>query len=254
MHHYISIRFSIRGISDTARFADEAERTAWFAARAKILTRCTIPSLLRQTVQPRGVFLLMDLSDQQYWDEFLDLPDPFIPLFIRHSEINSVPAEHIRERGESNVILTRLDSDDALADTYLEEISKTAAASLTDERTSAYIVACNGYRTDFRFIQSVYYTCTPFQSVFAHEYAGQGVYQFNHMNVHQHNPLLNQTALWLQVVHGWNLSNQLRGQRCRHDPDREIHNGSSLPVEHAWPLAFLPVWDPRRPKPSSDIP
>jgi hypothetical protein len=248
MNHYISIRWSLLGVG---QFEDEGERERWIAARAQIFRQCTAPSLLRQTVRPRAVFVLMDSGDRRYWDEFLALPAPFVPLFIGTGEINSAPAAYIRDSGDLDVVLTRLDSDDALADNYLEEIGKTALAGLESGRESAYIVACNGFRTDFRHIQAVYYECTPFQSVYAHHYDGQGIYAFNHMNVHERDPLLNQTALWLQVIHGRNHSNRIRTRRCRHDPDREIHNGSALPVELAWPLAFLPVWDPRSPRPAA---
>lgn len=87
--------------------------------------------------------------------------------------------------------------------------------------------------------------------IFTPEVTEAKLLTLNHLTVLDHAPILNTTALWMQIVHGTNLANKLRAPRLRPpDGPRVQLPGSPLPAPLAWPLGFLHLHDPRTAPPS----
>lgn len=246
IRNYVVIRFSVRHADWAERaYGDESNRAAWFAMRSKLFLKWTAPSLQSQSVAPRRVFVAMDPSDRELWSRHLALPPPFTPLYLERG-IDREAFRLVREDGVGPAVVSRIDSDDAVAPDYLERINESVAGAWTGERPAAYVVACNGYVTDLTSIETIYWNVSPFLSVFMEDVTEAKLVTLNHTTVLDHSPILNTTALWMQIVHGSNLVNKMRPPR-RQPPDGPNVQvpGWPLPVSIAWPVGFLHLHDPR---------
>jgi hypothetical protein len=251
IRNYVVIRFSVRhGDWAQRAYGDESNRAAWFEMRSKLFLKWTAASLQSQTIAPRRVFVVMDPSDTQLWARHLALPPPFTPVYLTGG-IDRETFRLIREDGDGPAVTSRIDSDDAVAPDYLERINESVGESWTGNRPETYVVACNGYVTDLASIETIYWNASPFLSIFTPEVTEAKLLTLNHLTVLDHAPILNTTALWMQIVHGTNLANKLRAPRLRPpDGPRVQLPGSPLPAPLAWPLGFLHLHDPRTAPPS----
>lgn len=250
--NYVAIRFSLRWNNDWAAkaYGDEASRERWFSMRADLFKTWVVPSIAAQTVQVRRVFVLMDTDDWNLWARYLDLSDPFCPVFVRGGEARQrETARLIREDGVRDVVLSRLDSDDAIAPNFLEEINRSAEQATSDAPgpRPLYVVAANGFTTDLTRIQAVHYNCSPFISLYVEEYADQDIYDVEHTRILDRSPVINTTALWMQIVHGTNLLNKLHNEpRFTKDGDERVMiRGPIVSARVGWPVGFLALHDPR---------
>jgi hypothetical protein len=246
--NYIAIRFSLIIPAWLEKAYAGGTREEWFRSRCALFRRWTAASIDAQTVPPRGVLILMDIADRPLWDAYLHLPAPYLPVFCELGDSDAAVAAAIHDReGDDarNVMLSRVDSDDALASNYLEELNRTARASVTRDRPKFYIVACNGLISDLSKTQTIYCNCCPFISIFVSDYRGEGIYDFEHEKVLERQPVLNLTAVWMQVLHGTNIANKLH-RTSRYEPgdERVMLFGPDMPAAATWPAAFPPLTAP----------
>jgi hypothetical protein len=239
---YVVIRFSLRFRDWTRRaYGEETERADWFAMRARLFKACVVASMQRQTVAPRRVFVLMDVGDEDLWREHLSLPTPYVPVFVRAEEASGEVARRIAADRTKNVVISRLDSDDAIDRRYVEKITDAARDFWRLGTPKAYMVACDGYITDLKQIQQVYFNCSPFLSVYVRRYKGENIYDGEHTQILDRQPRMIETARWMQVIHGSNIANRLY-KKSRFEPDdhRKMHVGKLQPIDSAWPPGFPP--------------
>lgn len=241
--HHVVVRFSLRLNADWARkaYGDEPGREAWFAMRARLFRATAVASLEHQTVRPRQVLVLLDRGDRDLWTRHLDLAPPFVPVFVDPEQAHLEVARRVLAVGARDVLLTRLDSDDAVEERYLERLGATAREARRLGRSVAHVVACEGFVTDLARVQSLYYNCSPFLALYARRYRGENIYAIEHETVLELDPLLNTTARWMQVVHGSNVANRLR-RESRFEPGdaRVMRLGPTRSVASGWPDGFAP--------------
>jgi hypothetical protein len=243
VRHHVVVRFSLRLNADWARkaYGDDAGREEWFAMRARLFRATAVASLEAQTVAPRQVLVLLDVGDRDLWDRHLDLAPPFVGVFVEPDEAQAEVARRVLADGSRHVLLSRLDSDDAVEERYLERLGATAREARRLGRRTAWVVACEGFVTDLARVQGLYYNCSPFLALYAGRYRGENVYALEHETVLERDPLLNRTARWMQVVHGSNVANRLRREsRFAPGDARVMDLGPTSPVEKGWPRGFPP--------------
>lgn len=250
LNNYIAIRFSLRWSTEWAMkaYGDETNRESWFAMRSTLFKQWVVPAIAAQTVPVKRVIVFMDSDDQRLWRRYLRLSAPFSPVFVRGGEARQREMGRlIREDRARDVVLSRLDSDDAIAPNFLEEINKTVVQARAHRAGPLYVVAANGFTTDLSGIQFVHYNCSPFISVYVSHYAHEDIYDIEHTQILKRSPLINSSAIWLQVVHGTNLLNKLHNEPryTNRDDARLMVRGPIVPASTAWPIGFLPLYDPR---------
>lgn len=241
--NYVVIRFSLKLKAEWEKkaYGDEGVRDAWFAMRAKIFKDYTYPSLANQSSPAHKILIFMDGSDVDNWGKHLALPAPFIPIFTEGNNLNDETRRIIGEGPKDGVVISRVDSDDAVSRHYLKCLNKSAALALDRGDEKKYIVAANGFITDGARIQSIYYNCSPFISLFVKRYSGEVIYDFAHEKVLERNPFIDKNAIWMQVFHGTNVANRFRlKSRFVSGDKREMVPGPLLPVDSAWPSGFPP--------------
>jgi hypothetical protein len=237
---YITIRFSLRFERYMkVAFGEEARRADWFAMRAQLFKASIVACMEQQTVPPRAVFVLMDTEDQDLWHQHLDLPAPYVPLFVSGSGASAAVAARITADRAKNVVLSRLDSDDAISARYLEKTTELARELWRQGKSKAYMVACDGYVTNLDKIQQIYYNCSPFISLYARRYNGENIYDVEHQNILERDPYMLRNATWMQIVHGSNIANRTY-TKSRYEPDdaRKMTVGELTPIKSAWPQGF----------------
>ena len=239
---YVVIRFSLRYQAwMRSAYGQETERADWFAMRARLFKACVVASMQRQTVAPRRVFVLMDVADVSFWHQHLNLPTPYVPVFVRAEEAFGEVARRIAADRTKNVVISRLDSDDAIDRRYVEKITDAARDFWRLGTPKAYMVACDGYFTDLKQIQQVYYNCSPFISLYVRRYNGENIYDGDHTRILDRQPRMIGTARWMQIIHGSNVDNRLY-KKSKFEPDdhRKMDVGKLEPIDSAWPPGFPP--------------
>lgn len=244
INNVIAIRFSLRMKEEWLRkaYGDETNREAWFAMRADIFKNWLGRAISEQTVKVRRAVIFMDTDDKHLWDKYLDLPLPFVPIFTAAADQAKKLRQFLRAEDIKNIVLSRVDSDDTIAVDYIEKLNREVSALIEAGEERRYIVACNGFVTNLTEIQSLHHNCCPFVSLFIKDYDGSVIYDIEHIKILDRNPVLNQDASWMQIIHGSNIANKLH-RKSRFDPKdvRKMVIGPNLPVETAWPPGFFNV-------------
>jgi hypothetical protein len=203
----ISVRFSLRMHPEWTikAYGDEVNRESWFGFRANLFKRTLLASIQRQTVMPRRVYLMMDQADERLYAKYLASECALIrPVFSNHS---SQISQELHRDYPANVASSRIDSDDMIAPDYIEKVNLVICSSLRSGIEFDYVVACRGIRTDLKEAQEIYYSCSPFLTLFEASYSGKEVYGFNHELVEGRPHIKDRLARWAQVIHGSNVSN-----------------------------------------------
>ncbi|MDB5661569.1 MAG: hypothetical protein JWS10_4184 [Cypionkella sp.] len=137
------------------------------------------------------------------------------------------------------VLTSRLDNDDALANDYMERTLQAAQGRKPDPRIG--IVITNGFIRSTSRAYTISHSCNAFTSWLERTenpntlMTAMGI---AHMDAEASGPLVQVPGEggWLQVVHGGNVSNKVRGQRIA--PDRlatRFHPGALARLEAASP-------------------
>jgi len=237
---YLVIRFSLRHAAYMrAAFGDEAQRADWFAMRSQLFEASVVASMDRQSVAPRRVFVLMDNADEDLWQKHLNLPAPYVPLFVSAQDAHSEVARRIAADGTKNVVLSRLDSDDAVSARYVEKVARRARDMWRQGLSEGYMVACNGYITDLQQIQEIYFNCSPFISLYTRRYNGENIFDGEHTEILQRKPQMLEDARWMQIVHGSNIAHRTyKESKFGPDDERIMQVGELKPLKSAWPKGF----------------
>lgn len=206
------MRFSLRLSRDweIKAYGSEDKRASWIIWRLGLLSKHLISALLSSTRRPDKIFLLADTSDKEIIDSAITANESVEWLFSS----GAAPFEILRLRllslfAGNQVVISRIDSDDTISMKYGEELLAVANASIDKRRVqNYYIVYTNGFRSDGIRIQPVYYSCSPFLSLFCPAYSGENIYSINHEDVLKFPHLSIDIPSWCQIIHGTNVSNR----------------------------------------------
>jgi hypothetical protein len=206
------VRFSLRVSSEWEEkaYGTEDKRGAWLRWRLSLLSRALLSSLFSNTRQPDKVFLLADRADQAILSKDIFGSDSVEWLF----STRDAAFEPLQQRlwdlfGNSSLVISRIDSDDMVCLEYGEELLMNAQSLVAKgEIGPRYIVFTEGFRSDGIQIQPVYYSCSPFLSLYCPAFSGQNVYSIGHEDVLKFSPVAISTPAWCQFVHGTNVSNR----------------------------------------------
>lgn len=210
--HILLTRFNCRF---AAKWTDVAIDPAWLGPRFELFERYCLPSVRQQTENGFKWIIFFDReTPEPYAARARELAKGAYNAHFVGDLSGDLIRKTIRDTadGADRVITTRLDNDDAVANDFVERIQ--AAAQQTPERYYLNFpkgLIVSGDRLYHRIDRS-----NAFVSYV--EPVGdelEGVWAQPHTQIAAHAPVfqIDEDAGWLQVVHGANVSNKVRGTR-----------------------------------------
>ena len=201
------------------RFSLGAERLtrAWLEERLELLRRYTLPSIAAQTGSSFTWLLLCgESTDPEVLERLREERRRLPALELVPTAADRGPLQVVRERVRRDadvLITTRLDSDDAIADRYLEAVQEYAGPFHRSRHERLLVAFPAGYRLDTREGSRLHRAWTPnapFHSLFerprrAAPWTVRG--RWGHSDLHLHCPTHQDASLraWLKVIHGGNI-------------------------------------------------
>lgn len=212
-------RYSLREkrIMKMAKIRGEAMRLEWFRLRSLLFREITLSSLLAQSIRPMKWYLLLAESDQALLEEHVpSLPEWIKPLYLQDGEavMPLVYADILATFGwAKNLVISRLDNDDALHKRYFETLSD--EMDWSEILSDCYLIQERGCRWDGHRCQTFNYKTSPFLTVASSDWKTTHPNPLiDHRNVlrYRHERLsgIDNEAMWMQSVHGLNASNAFR--------------------------------------------
>lgn len=206
-------------------------RDDWLRHRTALFDRFTVPSVRAQTAPNVHWIVYLD-PDSPRWllhhMERLRLEGTLTPVLRRTVSSADVGSDIRDATGLKRglVVTSNLDNDDGLANTFSERIQDAAAGAT--ERTALYL-ATGLIRHDNRLFLR-HDRQNAFCGVVEELENAATCWTDWHNRLHRHMRVLrvNGPPAWLQVVHGNNVSNRVRGRRV-----------SPRPYEHSFPPKAL---------------
>ncbi len=208
-------RFSVRSVKfmQAVGINDEPDRQRWFEHRAALFRAITLPSMQGQTFKPDRWLLLFSAGDEALVSQHIGtLPNWILPVFLKAgisitAQMNNLVLATLGER--RGLLISRLDSDDALRPDFFERIARALPADSGDQ----FFLYRHGCRWDGERLQQVDYPNNPFLTAYVRDWPAQRTnpLEINHATVlkHPHTFVYAPAgAAWLQVLHGANASNE----------------------------------------------
>ena len=187
-------------------FFNEIGREPWFRYRAMLYRNTLGPSIDAQTVKPVRLYLLMDVSDRDLAQRYLQGIE-HTPIFASEGNQHDLVAQDLEREGLThNIAMSRIDSDDIVERRYFEKLNRKIFTLQSEKHAPELFVACRGYRSNFSRIQPMYYHNGPFITRFCRQYAGESPY-FHHKTIENYVHVKDADAQWMQVIHGTNVAN-----------------------------------------------
>lgn len=226
MLHVVLTRFNI---ATPGREAPIRNSPGWLARRFDLFERYCLPSMAAQTVRDFTWLIYFDRDTPAEFRARIDRARclvPFEPRFVPMLELADVIAEVAGlARGQSlPLITTRLDNDDAVARDFLERVRLAASAvpggtvlnfttgiALRDGRVYSAIDRSNP------FTSLVERQHDPIRTIWSAQHQSLGsLWPIEQVEGH---------PAWLQVVHGENVTNRIKGRRL---PGAALHETFGL--------------------------
>lgn len=204
---------------DLGRRADGITR-AWCVERLALLRRYCLPSIVAQSAETFTWLLLCDEStDAETMAELREEERRLPALRIEMTSAARPPKAVVRSLVSPDtevLITTQLDSDDLIADAYLEAVQAYAGAFHGSAHRDLLVNFPRGYRLDAstadlyeeRLANSSFHSLferprsAQVESVLRANHAVLRQYHFTHQDESMH--------AWIIVVHGGNLANRIR--------------------------------------------
>lgn len=214
--HVIQTRFNLAtpGREDAIR-----NRPGWLEERFAMFEDICLPSIAAQTCKDFIWIIYFDKDTPQVFKdriEGLRQIVPFIPyytgLFAAEGWNRSI-GEVVQARTPL-LLTTRLDNDDALANDYIARAQSVAQQNAN--RTPLCINFAHGFIRSGPAIYDVHHPSNAFFSrLCAWDDDMRTAMSILHMTIADHGAVVQveQPGAWLQVVHGGNVSNKVRGRR-----------------------------------------
>lgn len=220
--HVILTRFSVRAYPDSPRFS-----TAWLDHRLSLFETYCLPPLARQTC-PRFTWLVFcDESTEDWclarlrrWSE--EVGQLRIVVASREDPAYSAAVEQAHA-GDLALVTTRVDSDDGSSLDFVERVQAYVPAFLKSMEGVTLLNFSRGFklREDDATLHETWNPHSAFLTMFErldHSHTPLTVHSGNHGFMQERYPLQvdGGPPVWLQVLHGGNVSNHVYGT------DREV--------------------------------
>ena len=220
---YVVVRFSAPVIKEHQSEINETQlaRENWFQMRAQLFFNTTAQSFKEQMNEINKIFLIFSKGDELLFKKYFNdlwlktlkvepifLSDPTDTTDITYlTKISNNFARYTT----SPIIVSRVDSDDLVANDYYKNIKK----YINDEelKEPKFVVCTNGNRTDLEYVQKTPYKKSPFIcSYYPANYFSTGKKIISTGGDHDKIPdadcIFTDQTSWTQIVHGTNLSNR----------------------------------------------
>jgi hypothetical protein len=199
------------------QFAASSSRlnSEWLQARLGLFERYCLPSVAGQRNTDFRWLVFFDAESPQWFKDKVATFEPLLePVYIEGLATDDVLARKVAQSGIASspyLITTRLDNDDAISRDYIASVQRAFRGQNREFLTFPF-----GLQSFRGHLYNVYWQSNPFLSLI--EKVGEGgnvttVFCVAHDRVTERNSL--KTVLraprWLQVIHGSNLANVLRG-------------------------------------------
>ncbi len=216
--HFIVTRFNVRESASDARALD----VKWLESRFRLFESFCLPTVMSQSEQNFKWLVLFDSMTPKEAREKIEgysRRSKFSALFIEPGVEGAARKAVIAQLQKTPDILltTRLDNDDGVSRTFVEDIQERA---VVQERS--VLDFQNGYVWHKNRIYEYHFPFNPFATLaepaVSDDASGfRTVYTGSHSHLGRLGKVVELTRKpsWLQVVHGGNLENTVRGIRVR---------------------------------------
>lgn len=216
--HFIVTRFNVRESAHDVRALD----VDWLEARFELFERFCLPTVMSQSEQNFSWIVLFDSETPVFARERIDRYSrwpKFLALFVRPGVEGAARKAVIAQLKEAPEILvtTRLDNDDGVSRRFVENIQERATV-----RETSVLEFPRGYVWHKRRVYEYHFPFNPFTTLAEPRFSDdlsklRTVYTGSHSDLGRLGPVVELTKkpAWLQVIHGGNLENTVRGIRVR---------------------------------------
>ncbi|MEO1273944.1 MAG: glycosyltransferase [Pseudomonadota bacterium] len=215
--HVLLTRFNL---ATPGRESDLRNRSGWLGRRFELFERYCLPSVAAQTNRNFTWIVYFDKDTPGEFKiriEDLRHKGPFIPYFTGLFPGDGWPRsvrEVLGERAADWLVSTRLDNDDALGLDYVDRLHD-AIEDDGGPGARAYNFT-NGFVMTLDRLYAHTHRSNAFFSLIEPWDAGMGTaFAIPHMALEDSNTVrqIDGPGAWLQIVHGENVSNKVRGRR-----------------------------------------
>jgi len=210
--HIILTRFNTAiDYAPSARGIDDA----WLRERILLFERYCLPSVTAQSCARFSWLVFCDARSPQWFRARIAAYGPLLtPVYIEGAATDEVIARSVKETGLVStpyLITTRLDNDDAIGNQYISLVQKAFA-----RQDRLFLVFPFGLQSFRGQLYNVHWRSNPFLSLIEKVRPNQ---EFTTVLCVPHNKVrstgdvrdIYAAPQWLQVLHGGNLLNSLRG-------------------------------------------
>ena len=224
LRHFIITRFNLRGNEDTPSSAKMIDQ-AYLAQRLELFERFCLPTVRSQTEQDfKWLVLFADETPEpvkarvaKYAADWPNLVPVYLPRGT--GSVGPLVVRPYLDGSPQTLITTRLDNDDGLARDYVAKVQRHGA---TQERLVLQFPAGYVWHEDRIYLDRQEHNAfttlvEPLPQGDASEF--NTIYKGSHSDIERLGRLINvdDEPAWLQVIHGTNLENYVRGSRQRID-------------------------------------
>lgn len=209
--HFVVTRFNVQTAGRERKIATQP---GWLEHRIELFCAYTLPSMLAQTTDAFRWIIYFDRDtpdDAKAWAEQAISSHPhFEALFVKDWSHRMV-IDDIRARSDASRILsTRIDNDDAVSTRFVQRIQEWGAAA----PDNAVMVPARGFVLSSNILYERLDHTAPFGSRVEASDAFETIWSVPHVEIEKmdHVDHLADEPLWIQVVHGRNVSNRVRGR------------------------------------------
>lgn len=225
--HLVLTRFNTAvGYAPSARRLD----TSWLEMRLEFFERYCLPSMAAQRCRAFEWIIFCDAASPEWFRERMDSLAPLArPMYIEGSLNDERIAASLSAPGLVNtpyLITTRLDNDDAIATDHLAAVQ--GAFRRQEREFLEFPVGMQSFRGH---LYTLFWPSNPFLSLFekvgsSNRFTTVCCVRHDHVRSAGHVRRLICSPQWLQVIHGSNIGNSLRGWprfQSRTHPNFAVH-------------------------------
>jgi Putative rhamnosyl transferase len=204
-------------------------QTAWLTQRLALFERYCLPSVAAQHGADFHWLVFFDADSPAWLRQKVETYKRLMtPIYVEGTATDRTIADSVLKTGlvqTPYLLTTRLDNDDSLARSHLSRVAR--AFNYQDKEFILFPFGLQMYRGH---VYQVYWPSNPFLSLVEKVQGKDGfttVFCVPHNHVHSAGPVTTIwcSSQWMQVLHGSNLLNALRGWprlRSRSHPDFEV--------------------------------
>lgn len=223
--HFVLTRFNI---ASPGREAPIRNSPGWLARRFELFETYCLPSMAAQSNKAFQWIIYFDEATPDAFRERIKAAQQkclFEPIFVGFFEAAD-SAHDVTARlspQARRVITTRLDNDDAVAQNFIDRVQE-EAGQIAD---ATIINFSDGIALNQGRLFSAHDPSNPFASLVEDRRQIETIWSAPHMELIQRFPThqIADEPAWLQVVHGENVTNRIKGKRLR---DRDLLNRFAL--------------------------